>query len=366
MGVALCLTACSAEPTGASGASSDALLDAFIAARCDAIFRCGFDEFFENATLCRARSKPAVRGASVDLIQALASNRVRVDSEVFRRCIARINGACDAPTMNLGRECGDAFEGPLAVDAACTFDWECAGGSICTSESGACPRRCRPAPLAGEACRPAASRECASVAPPNTVTCYFTGRVAGGSECLEVQPRTAGLGEPCGLQPDTRGHAILASCSAGLYCPGVSNPGERPRCEALIPLGAPCFGYQRCAGVARCMSSTAGGMTCQPVVVRDREGESCNEGANGPWCNPYEHLACERGVCVRLGNGAEGSPCTTSRVTYGGAYCNEGLRCAGSHPTCTPQLADGAYCLDSESCRSRWCSNQRCRPLRCE
>ncbi len=129
--LSLALSRCASEPAPSGGSAANALLEAFIAARCDAIFRCDFDEFLEDAALCRSRTAIPVRRANLPLLDSLAAGRTRVDDANLQQCVARLNRGCLAPSPNLGETCRNAFVGTVPLGSPCTFNWDCAGDAVC-------------------------------------------------------------------------------------------------------------------------------------------------------------------------------------------------------------------------------------------
>lgn len=359
---ALCASACS-DDSAADESPVDAMLDAFVAARCDTIFRCGDDPQLENAARCRSLIRATVRRDNELLLASLASGRTRLDDAGFQSCLAHMQRSCELPRDFLDVICRPAFHGTIPAGQACLTSWECEGDSTCGGSSDPCARTCRRRGAPGSACGDIGVEGCALGSPSNDVTCYFTGRVSGeGAECLEVEQRTpARADEACGMRVDIDrlGHAVNTECAPGLHCHGSSV--DSPRCVPDIPVGAPCGGGERCAGGALC-NSTGGsaGPTCQLLpAVRNRAGETCDSD-RGVQCNPYEHLTCEGHVCVSLGDGNAGSRCRFYGSPTQSPFCNEGLYCDGWASTCRPRKPDGAMCMDGDECRSSWCHRGVC------
>ncbi len=150
----------------------------------------------------------------------------------------------------------------------------------------------------------------------------------------------AGAGEVCSEVRD--GVQVSRRCGPGLDCiPRL--PRRRPRRPLRGAAGA-------CATRAPSARSTPC-LRCQPVTVRDREGETCVQGNGG--AEVCSALDCVAGRCRRVGTGERGSPCFTTR--FGVDNCRAGLACQSATQTCQPRAAAGATCTTSDECESRRC-----------
>lgn len=279
---------------------------------------------FENGLLPRYQ-------AAIDM------GRMTYDASQARACIDSIAGeGCAAVSSRTTAACDNLFVGHVAAGGACAIDEECSGDSFCNTGS-ACPGTCQARGGSGASCGENAGCEsglvCASgacAAPGGAgASCGGTTGVqcAGGLICSGQTGTTPGT---CTATSTVLAGASGATCNAqgtqlcmnGLACTVASPTMQTCGPDGIAP-GAACHpafpdacqaGYY-CGGTApamgdfdgNCAALPTAGMPCATVVV----GPTCADGAT-----------CEGTMCVTVQ--ANGGACTANGDCLGG-QCNSGV-----------------------------------------
>lgn len=338
---------CVAEETALS---FDDLLGVLARASCETLAACygSYLEIFvatENGASCEALQGDIFRRAVAPLFErAFDEGTLVYDPSNAQACIDRfLERECALIDASAPLDCLSTFRGQVPLDAACGFDFECAGAARCDLDDG-CPGRCRPLVESGGACSRssvcAAGLRCASGTceppPPDGVACDDEHDCAPGSVCLgpdggESTCRAvasipvAGVGERCDV-------VMGPACAPGLSC-AIVGVGD-VRCVEPVAEGASCFD-----GIpAMCLPDLA--CSADPFAPGPLEGTCGPLPDEGQPCAPREAQrcrsghACVAGSCVRLRD--VGESCGRDDECFAFLECAGG-RCALPPPCSTLQ-----------------------------
>jgi hypothetical protein len=243
-----------------------------------------------------------------------------------------------------------AFTGTVSEGGECYLDEECAPGLGCAFTGSVCPGTCTVGGTGGFLCGDAACSD--------GQQCFFP--ATGTARCVsEVLEPDAGEGQPCGLIEEGADALTRRACMAGLWCTGDGQ--SIGTCRAPIAAGAACASSDEvCVDGHVC----AGG-SCRAITLVQTPGGPCDE-AMLQICDPLLRLECQSGACVRVGDGATGSPCQGG--DFGALACNEGLVCHRDTASCGTPKPAGAACLAGAECASGSCDDEAgvCRDRYCE
>lgn len=286
-----------------------------------------------------------------------AMGALRYDGAAARRCLEALRAASclEAPPA----ACAPVLSGTVPVGGACQIEGQCEGDAYCRfsdPETGyRCPGTCAARSGVGQRCF-GDSSACSQAGAAAPVRCEYDPSLAG--ERYPFTCREQGGGDPAAegeVCMDFSGSSRLQRrCAQGLECrPREGDGGVAYVCQGPAAQGEACS--QRCRGDAVCeFDGRFFTQRCLGLVVRAREGETCVQGnQGGEICDVVQNLDCVAGRCRRVGTGAEGSPCYSSR--YGLDNCRAGLFCNGATMACERRKADGMACRSAEECESREC-----------
>lgn len=331
-------------------------------AYCESIYRCpsAGDQIAVVRTLNGSveRCTQIVRARLTEpmvLRNLSARGLARFDLRAAQRCVERVRTACGVMSGDLfARYCHDAYRGTVAVGGACSHSQECVPEAYCaiTPASG-CPGICRARTALGAAC--ASEEECVRTS-GSWPRCQAT--------CVEVRAgAAAAAGMPCGLLEVNGFPSESVPCQDGLWCDARGGAGA---CRRFLPEGSPCTpDADVCVAPMVCLSDEGDRMgRCGRLTLATTEGATCSEqAAPRVFCDPVAGLFCERGRCVRGGDGRRGVRCRLGDVA---APCAEGLTCAGPLWTCESARAPGEACSSDLDCQSGFCGRDaRCADVGC-
>jgi hypothetical protein len=331
-------------------------------ADCDRIFRCDREPgepdlrtFYGSAEACREILARNPDKWLADLQRLVAAGTVRYDPIAAGRCVARAATSCVFWRERAG-VCAEVFTGTVATGGPCWRHEECAGDGYCVQMSATvsprCPGQCRPRVPLGAACTgigDSCSRRgavghvwCGAASPLATSVCYD---LRDGAPTPE--------GAPCGEIRANDALYFEARCAAGLYCPSSPADPSTRTCLRLPTRGMPCNLRVRCWESECVVGADRRTATCGDSLVRSRVGERCSPPGTLPSagsCNPVARLTCNSGgVCESLGDGREGSRCSTDS---GGSFtCNAGLYCDRTALRCLRKKPNGEPCVYLTECQ---------------
>jgi hypothetical protein len=123
----------------------------------------------------------------------------------------------------------------------------------------------------------------------------------------------------------------------------------------------PCYFRYRCWQSECVLGADLRTATCGDSLVRSRVGDRCSPTGTLPSagdCNPVARLTCNSGgVCESIGDGREGSPCSTG--PFSSYSCNAGLYCDRTTQRCMRNRPNGQPCADLTRCQED-CINGTC------
>ncbi len=304
---------------------------------------------------CEARRAGACDQAATS--RAVTEGRLQY---LGAEAVACLNGYAAGSCTDEPPACASVFAGLVRPDGGCILAAECTPDGFCFEYDGLCPHRCRPYLPRGAACDGFSTR-----CDPATDTCTLDD--AGVRSCLPFAPegapctswddcgpaqacvddtcvkRSAGLGEPCGLEsgfPSCTGEAF---CRQGAPVNGVRPPGT---CQLRAGLGGTCTGSGACLPSLRCSAVITTG-TCLPKAA---PGENCvayDDCEDGLYCDGRAQQ------CRRLPEA--GGDCSSRGSFY---RCAPGASCEFSgtgDDTCAALRPVGADCSSNGLCLSGEC-----------
>ncbi|MCC7538427.1 MAG: hypothetical protein IT379_19540 [Deltaproteobacteria bacterium] len=337
--------ACSGGSGSAGGAIPiDDLPQEVAEAYCDVIFRCGGLEdelalvrpIAGTQAQCARLLRSGFENELDETLRRIAAGRVRYDGVRARACVAQVATRCGG--FESEGACRGVFDGTVPLGGACESSEECAGDTYCEHEGtsdgcGVC------------AARAAIGASCASASCTNEVEsdCSFE---SAEPTCVEVRYEgPVGEGSPCGTFTTGADRTVI-HCATGHGC--AESPSGGGTCVALPEADGPCGeDGQLCQDDQLCVAGT-----CRAITVQRTEGAACDREALAV-CDPALRLSCEDGVCVRVGDGSEGSACAGDDLLDIG--CDAGLVCVDG--LCRRPAADGAPCQRDRECASDYCDD---------
>lgn len=244
--------------------------------------------------------------------------------------------------MSILPECRAVWTGNGVAEAPCRFGLEdCAPDLFCDVGTTISPcGRCRPKLGPGGTC---GSNPTACIEPADADSVCYRNR------CENARYEWgAAEGAACGLVRIDPLGALYVRCAPDLFCDD-GGAGEGGSCVPRVAIGETCTERSVCVRGAVCAAAR-----CTEVRFAELGGPC---GAESP-CNFREREVCVDGTCAALGDGSEGSYCTT-RATPSIPLCGEGLACGASNrcaPAMTTGLPNGAPCAISFECASGYCA----------
>jgi hypothetical protein len=296
-----------------------------------------------------------------DLDAKLDAGTVELQPDQMSACLEAL-ADCNQPLAYVDNvpSCRAAFRGSSPLGGPCSRPEDCADDVDCVVETscpGTCTERTVVLKAIGDFCFD--SSEC--------------DRSAGDVECVEVSwvdPSTGGAEDRRTCEVVTRFPLAQAGerCSAGegteirlcdedLYCRPERLPSGylSGSCRPLAALGGACGGSSDCADPnARCVDGA-----CRSLTVAHNVGDACGDPI---FCDGFERLFCNEGVCELTGDGSEGSRChALDEGTY--IDCEPGLVClTPADPgasdwwsTCGKRRVNGDTCYANSDCESGNC-----------
>jgi hypothetical protein len=284
---------------GGSGETGVVFEDAYVAAYCGYLLRCGLAS---DADWCARTQHPslALYTASVQ------AGRMRYDDVVAQRCFARLaSQSCTVGgfrSLEAEDSCRDLLVGVVPAGGACFSDRDCAGRAVCQggpSNSWGPSSSCAPG-------------VCGQPRPPRTADgpCEIDDDCLGGGVCnrLSYDPSASPrclprYHEDCGAPGNCTGEKTCVADPATFELRCVAHTADGESCAERL---------SKCAG----LSSFCDGTTCRP---RGRAGAAC-EGI----LSCRADLECIAGTCVQ--RPAPGDPCSAQGPTCSVGECVGG-RC---------------------------------------
>jgi hypothetical protein len=341
-----------------TGVGLDELPDAYAAALCSVVERCGGVAYdlltaYED---CKTLTAERLRQGGLDaLAAAVDAGRVQYHPELVPACIDAIEARSCADLDQRGIDaCEAAVHGTVPQGGTCELNEECEGSLICEIKD-ACPGTCVERYTAGIPC--ASDDECADGLVCSQVTSHCVKPAGDGEACgggVEAQcdagylcagdDKSKKMPGTCvsvdsvtlGAEGDSCDPTALALCKSGLSCvlTGLTGSTLSWQCQAPGGKGAVCgLGLpEDCASGEYCpltLVDVAAGSFASKCIALPASGERCaNRPLGGmPECVAYARCAGD-GNCINLRN--LGESCDADAVCYSG-------HCAGG--ACEPANA---------------------------
>ncbi len=278
------------------GGGSSASASDFVASYCKTVGQC-----------CGTQGLPSDGATCTALFTALESGST-YDPAEGSKCLSAVNSAAGADPM----WCVKSSQG--AQDTACKNVYKKPGAASGVAPGGQCKNDsdCAEGPAGSKAV-------CASTfsASSTTSTCQIqTPGKEGDGPCLATIVQNADgststyTTSTSGSDAGTPSMGFTCAQSSGLYCNGM-------KCTKLGVAGDTCSGSESCGSGTFC-GFVSGGEKC---VAKVALGGDCS---------------------------------MSSQSCVDGAYCDQ------TSKKCTAQLAGGAACTTSDSCKSHNCNNKTC------
>jgi hypothetical protein len=228
---------------------------------------------------------------------AAAAGRIAYDADAAGACVAATAGAHCLATPFSDASCDRMFVGQLAAGAACSSDYECAGGARCTEPS--CDAQC----CVGSCGPPPSGQQTPPELAAEGETCVTHTDCELGTYCERDQR--------CTRTPDQEGAHCLYGCARGdLYCDVDSETckawaGAGDACDPEGVTAPPCDpAWSFCDGV--CRARPGAGDACDDTVrmcIASTwcDGATCQaRGAPGATCDDPDQctVTCSAGQCV--------------------------------------------------------------------
>jgi len=303
--IAFAVVACTAGGSGGGvngggGSGSSASSSDFISSYCKVVGQC-----------CGTQGLPSDGSQCTALYTALEGSST-YDSNAGSSCLSAVNSVangdpmwCVKSTQNtLNDACKNVFKKPgsasgVAPGGACMTDSDCADGP----------------PGSKVVCNETFSNNA------TTSACQVqTPGKLGDSPCIATivsnadgSTSTYGVGSSGSSEGGVPSTGFTCAQTDGLFC-----NSSTLKCTTLGKAGDNCSGDETCSAGNFCSFSGSGGEKCAPRV-------------------------------------AIGGDCSMSSQS-----CADGAYCDMTSKKCTAQLADGAACTTSDSCKSRNCNNKAC------
>lgn len=343
---------------GGDATRKEEIGEKYIESICDLATRCP-DSGFEEVAVLANLFESGTPGSCEQLLRS--AGFIEVPSELegvdegtivynggsLDRCLRRLVQECvPFEGVEYLEECRGIFVGQLGVGETCRIDSECEPGTYCDTDL-TCSGTCAPQLTLGAAC-------------DDDEQCPAEGDALGDCDSTDANPephctlfevRTgAALGEPCG---QVEGEiSSYTACRAGLYC---RYAGDTPTCAEPVASGGACTEDDRC------LNGYCDDGICRTGTLRTAAGETCD--LSNIFCDGSRHLGCSEGVCVEVGDGTLGAPCTLEDDPYlplltcdDGLYCNMDL----DTPACATLKVLAAPCESGAECETGVCDDGVC------